>query len=342
MTDVALPDRVGGRAELELVDAFTERALAIAASAAAPNTRRAYATAYRAFAGFLRGRYGEASTGTITITSVAAWRDELAAQGLAPSSVTQRVSAVRRLAATLGADPLVQQVRCTLVQRDEPRALSDVELGRLLRQPDCRTTIGTPDRAILELLARAGLRRAELARLTLADIQERGRQPDARRRTAIAPGRGEQTRLEVIVRGSKRGRTRTVPLHGEAHDALARWYTSRPMSPSDALFVSLRQRRSARPDAISASAVGDVVAKHAAGAGVRDDHRTAHALRHTFCTMLAERGVALEVIRELAGHVDVRTTQIYVDVTDQRKNEGIAALERAPHPLATAATGCIA
>ena len=49
--------------------------------------------------------------------------------------------------------------------------------------------------------------------------------------------------------------------------------------------------------------------------------------------MLAERGVALEVIRELAGHVDVRTTQIYVDVTDQRKNDGIAALEQHPHPL---------
>jgi site-specific recombinase XerD len=43
--------------------------------------------------------------------------------------------------------------------------------------------------------------------------------------------------------------------------------------------------------------------------------------------MLAERGVALEVIRALAGHVDIRTTQIYVDVTDQRKADGIAALD---------------
>jgi integrase/recombinase XerD len=317
-----------------LIDAFDEQALAIAGMAASPNTRRAYATAYRAFAGFLRARYGEASKETVTIASVAAWRDELAARGLAPSSVTQRVSAVRRLAATLGADPLVQQVRCSHVQHDEPRALSDAELERLLRQPDRRTTIGVRDRAIIELLARAGLRRAELAHLTLSDIQERGRQPDSRRRTAIAPGRAEQTRLEVVVRASKRGRTRTVPLHAEAHDALARWYSSRPRSASDALFVSLRQRRSSPPEAISASAVGDVVTKHAVRAGIREDRCTAHALRHTFCTMLAERDVALEVIRALAGHVDVRTTQIYVDVSDQRKNDGIAALEQTPHPLA--------
>ncbi|MBA3428242.1 MAG: tyrosine-type recombinase/integrase [Actinobacteria bacterium] len=125
-----------------------------------------------------------------------------------------------------------------------------------------------------------------------------------------------------------------MPLHAEAHDALRRWYAARPAAASDALFVSLRQRRSATSEVLSASAVGVVVAKHAAGAGVRDDRSTAHALRHTFCTMLAERGVALEVIRELAGHVDVRTTQIYVDVTDQRKADGIAALERDPHPLA--------
>ncbi len=238
----------------ELVEAFDARAIAIAAMAASANTRRAYASAYRAFAGFLRAHYGEASRDTVMIASVAAWRDELAAQGLAASSITQRVSAVRRLAATLGADPLVQQVRCTHVQRDEPRALSDVELERLLRHPDRRTVIGVRDRAILELLARAGLSRAELARLTVADIQERGRQPDARRRTVIAPGRTKQTRLEVVIRASKRGRTRTVPLHAEAHDALARWYASRPGSASDALFVSLRQRRSAQSEAISASA----------------------------------------------------------------------------------------
>ena len=138
---------------------------------------------------------------TLTVATVAAWRDELAAQGLAASTVAQRVSAVRRLAAAVGADPLIAQVRCTQVQHDRPTALSDRELSALLARPDLRTTIGVRDRAILELLARAGLRRSELANLTLADVQERGRQPDARRRSAIAPRRGDQTPLEVVVRG---------------------------------------------------------------------------------------------------------------------------------------------
>jgi integrase/recombinase XerD len=332
VTTLAIRDRAGGGGEL--VDAFEQRAMAIAASAAAPNTRRAYATAYRAFAGFLRAHYGEASLETFTVAAVAAWRDELQVRGLAPSSVAQRVSAVRRLATAIGADPLVAGVRCTQVQQERPSALSDLELCGLLARPDLRTTIGIRDRAILELLARAGLRRSELARLTLADIQERGRQPDARRRAAVAPRRGDQTPLEIVVRGSKRGRTRTIPLHADALEALRGWYASRPRAATDALFVSLRTRRSATAEPLSASAVGNVVLKHATAAGVQDDRRTAHALRHTFCTMLAECGVAMEVIRALAGHVDIRTTQIYVDVTDTRKAEGIAALEQTAHPLA--------
>jgi integrase len=123
-----------------------------------------------------------------------------------------------------------------------------------------------------------------------------------------------------------------VPLHAQAHDALRRWYTARPAAATDALFVSLRIRQSAVavPEPISAGAVGDIVAKRTAAAGAREDRRTAHALRHTFCMMLAERGVALEVIRALAGQVDVRATQIYVDVTDRCTADGISALERIP------------
>ncbi|MEA2492769.1 MAG: Phage integrase, N-terminal SAM-like domain, partial [Thermoleophilaceae bacterium] len=141
MSEIALRERVGGG--VELVDAFDQRAMAIAASAAAPNTRRAYATAYRAFAGFLRIHYGKASLETFTVAAVAAWRDQLHAEGLAASSVAQRVSAVRRLAAAIGADPLVAQVRCTQVQQERPTALSDLELSALLARPDLRTTIGT-------------------------------------------------------------------------------------------------------------------------------------------------------------------------------------------------------
>jgi integrase/recombinase XerD len=310
----------------EPVDDLEARALDIAAAAAAPNTRRAYASAYRAFTRFLRERYGEASAQTLTLAAVTAWRHDLQAQGLAASTVAQRVSAVRSLATALGADPLVHHVRCTHVQPQRPKALSTRELARLLAAPDPRTAIGIRDRAIVQLLARAGLRRSELARLTLSDVQESGGQPnDKRRRAAIAPRRSDQTPLDVVIHAAQPGRTRSVPLHAQAHDALKRWQTVRPVAANtDALFVSLRNRRSAPPEPLSAGAVGEIVTRHAAAAGVREDRRTAHALRHTFCATLAQRGVALQVLKALAGHSDIRTTQTYIDASDQRTPEGIA------------------
>ena len=89
MTQLLAPARV----DVELVDDFDEQALATPPRARQPNTRRATHPPI-AFASFLRARYGTASTATFTLAAVTAWRDELAAQGLAASSVAQRVSAV--------------------------------------------------------------------------------------------------------------------------------------------------------------------------------------------------------------------------------------------------------
>lgn len=74
----------------------------------------------------------------------------------------------------------------------------------------------------------------------------------------------------------------------------------RPTANTDALFVSLRTRRSAIPEPLSAGAVGAVGTSSPSTlqGGVREDRRTAHALRHTLCTMLVERGVALVLARD--------------------------------------------
>lgn len=65
---------------------------------------------------------------------------------------------------------------------------------------------------------------------------------------------------------------------------------------SDALFVSLRQRRAARTEAMSASAVDGVVAKHAAGAGsaTTASHGPSNAAASTASSTRGESILALE------------------------------------------------
>jgi site-specific recombinase XerD len=56
-----------------------------------------------------------------------------------------------------------------------------------------------------------------------------------------------------------------------------------------------------------------------------EDRRSPHVLRHTFCTHLADADVPIDVIRQLAGHADIRTTTtIYTHVCDDRLEDAIA------------------
>jgi len=60
------------------------------------------------------------------------------------------------------------------------------------------------------------------------------------------------------------------------------------------------------------------------------EKNTIHALRHTFCSLLAENGVNLKTASELIGHTDIKTTsKIYTHVQQEEKARGIATLSNA-------------
>ncbi|MCH9679974.1 MAG: site-specific integrase [Deltaproteobacteria bacterium] len=69
-------------------------------------------------------------------------------------------------------------------------------------------------------------------------------------------------------------------------------------------------------------------------AGIKEragiEHGTFHTTRHTFCTILAARGVPPKTIQELAGHADLSTTQRYLHAMPGAKDAAIAALARRP------------
>ncbi len=251
-----------------------------------------------------------------------AYRDALEHADRTPATIAKHLSAIRGLAAAVGADAHVRTVRSASVARGEPRALSHEEFARLLKMPDRRTRQGKRDLALLHLLGSAGLRRSEASALVLADVDERRRAADPRLRHAIK----SSTSWWVTVRYAKRGRTRVVPLDGDALEAIIAWVKSRPPAATEHLLLSMP--RAGAPGPLGARDIARIVGRHAAAADLPEDRRSPHVLRHTFCTHLADTGADTAVIRELAGHADIRTTTVYTAVSSARLVDAVDERQR--------------
>lgn len=142
------------------------------------------------------------------------------------------------------------------------------------------------------LMLQEGLRRGEVARIQLGDIDRRKR---------ILAVRGKGGRGEV---------TRRLPLVNEAWAAMASYLPSVPGS-SGPLFRSVRW-----PDrSVSGAWIGELVTRAMREAGVkryRWDGRSCHSLRHTFAQDLVDEDVDIRVVQKALGHISIRNTELYV------------------------------
>lgn len=174
-----------------------------------------------------------------------------------------------------------------------PKFINADDIERLLQSIDQNSSDGLRNYAILQLLARLGLRANEVATLALNDLDwEAG---------------------EIIVRG-KGGRYDRLPLPYEVGQALANYlHDGRPSCSTRRVFV---RQRAPRRGFANGEAVGTIVRRALVRAGLNPAHKGAHLLRHSLATRLLRNGASLTEIGELLRHRDLNTTQIYAKVDE--------------------------
>src|SRR6516162_4457800 len=198
-------------------------------------------------------------------------------------------------------DPELYEVQLSRVPKKLPVVLSPEEVEKLIAAaPNLRYRI------ILLVLYATGLRRAEAARLKLADI--------------------DSQRMILHVRAGKNSRDRELPLTPKLLEALRAYWRACKVKSKVYLFPArFKTTEEERP--ISDKAVWHACVESALRAGL-SKRMGPHTLRHTFATHLIESGTDLPTLQLLMGHQKLQDTTLYVHLSRRHLHAAVNPLER--------------
>ena len=205
-------------------------------------------------------------------------------------------------------DNPLKQVQLPKLDRGLPVVLTRAQIDTLLAAPlamekSDRAPVWMPQRdaAILELFYSSGLRLAELASLTVPNV-------DQFTETVRVLGKGRKERV--------------VPVGLIALEAIQKYRQAAGVNAGP-LFINKSRRR------LSTRNMQESVNRYLDFAGIP---RTIsmHKLRHSFATHMLDAGADLRSVQSLLGHASLSTTQIYTHVTTERLKKAYDAA----HPRA--------
>jgi integrase/recombinase XerD len=148
-------------------------------------------------------------------------------------------------------------------------------------------------RAMLITMYSTGMRRAELCRLKVEDI--------------------DSTRMLIHIRQGKGGKDRDVPLSPKTPETLREYW--RWMRPKTYMFPgTINGSRADKP--ITPKVLWEACREAAQRAGITKAVRP-HLLRHSFATHLVEGGADLPTVQALLGHTDLKPTSIYLHLSER-------------------------
>lgn len=232
-------------------------------------------------------------------------------RGCATSARSRKLSAIKAYFKYLSAVEKVidknpaADIEAPKIKKALPKYLSLDESKDLLESVYADENSKTKERdyCILTFFLNCGMRLSELVGINLTDIDRQARS------------------LRVLGKGNKE---RIVYLNDACRAALADYLPVRArdgeIKDKNALFISRFHKR------ISNKTVQWLVYKYLGEAGLQNKHYSTHKLRHTAATLMyQEGGVDVLALKEILGHEQLTTTQIYTHVSNKSLEEAVSA-----------------
>lgn len=184
-------------------------------------------------------------------------------------------------------------------KKSNPKYLTLEQAIKLLESVDGRYK--ERDYCIITLFLNCGLRLSELVGLNVSDINT-------------------DNYIRVVGKGNKE---RIIYLNDACVDAISNYLKVRPvdgLKDRNAMFLSSRKSR------ISPNMVQKIVYKYLEKIGLDSQGYSCHKLRHTAATLMYQHGnVDVLVLKDILGHVNLGTTQIYTHLNSKQKEEAAKA-----------------
>jgi len=260
------------------------------------STRAMYAKALGDFLAWWRSK-GRPS---VTASVISEHKTHLETCGYSPSTINQRLAAIRRLTTVAGDAGLITPQEIIAIGRLRGATPRLVRLGKRLAAQECEALVNAPDpgtlkgkrdRCLLALLVGCALRRNEAVGLRVEDLQRK------EGRWVLLPVRG------------RAGRLRTVPVPPWTKEALDEWVNASGLTAGP-VFRALARDGSLSNRAIGGQTVFETVREYGREVGIDVKPED---LRRACANLCRREGGDLKQIQLLLGHSSIQITEQYLD-----------------------------
>lgn len=272
------------------------------------NTIKSYSQDLNHFSKWLHQRYEQHHLiSMLTSTDLKDYERQLKSDdSIAPTTVNRRLVALMKWSEfllTVGSTSvnLSNNIKIKRIQKQNNiRWLARKEVGKLLhaieltKQQNYKK--GLLHQTIVYLAVNLGLRVHEMCNARISDM-------DLQRSIINVNGKGNKHRI--------------VPLTENTREAIVNWLKERNQK-SEYLLVSSKSNH------ITTRAVQHIFKNYSIQLGIEI---TPHSLRHTYCKQLAQHGVDIQSIAELAGHSSIETTRVYITPSIQELQNALKRTE---------------